>query len=220
MTDLLEQVLALPHVKSTTCIPPGKCQCGCERSTQKAKNTDYRAGVIRGEYLRFFTGHQRRLPIRDRFWRYVRKDSKNKCWIWLGCPNENGYGSISGWLDGRRYIVGAHRMSWMIHHGTIPEGKWVLHKCDNPPCVNPKHLFLGDSRLNIDDMMIKGRNGWKIFKGQNNGSSVLKDSQVKDIKKRLAKGSRGIGAELAQEFGVSRSLISAIKNGLLWRHIQ
>jgi hypothetical protein len=87
-----------------------------------------------------------------RFWRYVSKG--RKCWTWIGVLNENCYGRITV-RHGSTIL--AHRLSWIIHHGPIPHGMWVCHTCDNPPCVNPAHLFLGDARSNHDDMVRKGR---------------------------------------------------------------
>ena len=75
------------------------------------------------------------------------------CWLWQGNRNNQGYGFAYHDKKSR----GAHRVSWMLNRGPIPEGQWVLHKCDNPPCVNPDHLFLGDRRDNMIDCLKKGR---------------------------------------------------------------
>lgn len=89
-----------------------------------------------------------------RFWKHVNKRvSDNGCWIFEGLRHEDGYGKV---FSGSKY-VGAHRYSWMYHKGGIPDGLSVLHKCDNPPCVNPDHLFLGTQLDNILDMRRKGR---------------------------------------------------------------
>ena len=92
-------------------------------------------------------------PLETRFWRFVAPSMDDRgCWEWTGArAGELGYGCLGG--KGPR----AHRLSWEIHNGPIPDGLWVLHKCDNPPCVNPRHLFLGTRTDNIRDMFAKGR---------------------------------------------------------------
>jgi hypothetical protein len=77
----------------------------------------------------------------------------NGCWEWTGCQDANGYGRFC--LKGQRRL--ASRVSWMLHNGAIPEGLFVCHKCDNPPCVNPAHLFLGTAKDNMQDCKRKGR---------------------------------------------------------------
>lgn len=105
----------------------------------------------------------RRIPVAQRFWSKVDKNGPiashapglGQCWIWTGSTSE-GYGQINvGGGDGRHDW--AHRVSWEIHHGPIPDGLWVLHRCDNPSCVRPDHLFLGTVADNNRDMIAKGR---------------------------------------------------------------
>jgi hypothetical protein len=97
-----------------------------------------------------------RLPLTDeqkldksirRFWGYVVKGSDNECWEWIGYKRGNGYGGVS--LLGKKEY--AHRVSWELAHGPIQHGLFVLHKCDNPTCVNPAHLYLGTQADNIHD---------------------------------------------------------------------
>ena len=91
--------------------------------------------------------------IAERFWRYVRKT--DGCWEWTGATQFPGYGKL-GLGDGAR-VGYAHRISWELHYGSIPEGMEVLHRCDNPPCSRPDHLFLGSQADNLADMRAKGR---------------------------------------------------------------
>lgn len=81
------------------------------------------------------------------------EDKKTGCWLWTGSITTCGYGQIN--IKYKRYL--AHRLSWNVHNGAIPKGFFVCHKCDNPPCVNPDHLFIGTHRDNMQDMLKKGR---------------------------------------------------------------
>lgn len=94
---------------------------------------------------------QRCRPLADRFWSRVEKGPA--CWEWVGGRNADGYGEVRA--DGR--MQKAHRVSWALAHGPIPPGMHVCHTCDNPPCVNPEHLFLGTNRANMRDRQAKGR---------------------------------------------------------------
>ena len=94
-------------------------------------------------------------PIADRFWEKVSKT--DSCWVWTGVKTRGGYGYLHKSSGTEQQSRRAHRISWELHNGQIPDGLWVLHKCDNPPCVNPDHLFLGDRKANMDDCAAKGR---------------------------------------------------------------
>ena len=95
-------------------------------------------------------------PIEERFFEKVVKG--DSCWTWLGQKDRNnGYGTFSVLINGKSKNIKAHRFSWTLFNGEIPAGLWVLHKCDNPQCTNPDHLFLGDRKKNMDDAAEKGR---------------------------------------------------------------
>lgn len=147
-----------------------------------------------------------------RFWLQVRK--KPGCWTWLGCLNKDGYGVIR--VNGER--PSAHRYSWMIHFGEIPEGIQVLHHCDNPSCVRPDHLFLGTIQDNVDDCMRKGRD--KSAPGESNYGAVLTEEQVLEIRRRYKpKCKKNGGKALGKLFGVDAEQIYRICSGKSWRHI-
>lgn len=97
-------------------------------------------------------------PIEDRFWDKVIKHDEG-CWEWTGKPDRNGYGELTGGRYAERNLhrVRANRLSWEIHNGPIPEGLWVLHTCDNPPCTNPAHLYLGTVVDNVRDRTVRRR---------------------------------------------------------------
>lgn len=96
-----------------------------------------------------------RRPLEERYWEKVRKGlSEEDCWEWLASTDGFGY----GWIGlGNGHLGKAHQVSWLIHFGPIPPGKYPLHKCDNPPCSNPRHLFLGTQKDNALDREAKGR---------------------------------------------------------------
>ncbi len=104
---------------------------------------------------------QRRLrPLTDVFWNQVEKGNHNGCWVWIGALDTLGYGHLTI----KRKLRLAHRVSWELANGSIPDGLHVLHHCDNPPCVNPSHLFLGTHLDNMRDMIAKGRSNFNHSK--------------------------------------------------------
>lgn len=96
--------------------------------------------------------------VEERFWKYVKKTPK--CWLWIGATCTSPRSAKRGIIRISKnppHNEFAHRVSYRIHFGEIPKGKLILHKCDNPPCVNPKHLFMGTQLDNVHDCMAKGR---------------------------------------------------------------
>jgi hypothetical protein len=144
-----------------------------------------------------------------RFLRFINdKVGLNDCWEWNGTLTKDGYGSF--WLNGK--TLRAHRASWILFEGEIPEGLQVLHKCDNPLCVRTAHLFLGTTQENTADRNKKNRQA----KGEIQGASKLSSDEVAYIRKNYR---RGNGSILARTFNVSPSAISCITTGKYWRHI-
>lgn len=142
------------------------------------------------------------------------------CWEWTGNRNDEGYGRL--WLDGRR--VYAHRRSWELFMGPIPPGLCVLHRCDNPPCCNPEHLFIGTKGDNMRDAMSKGRAPrpprlrpeWAA-RGERSGTAKLTESAVRSIRAALASG-ESMGS-VARRIGVGHGTVHAIAVGRTWRHV-
>lgn len=142
----------------------------------------------------------KKTPHPDRFWKYVEKT--DYCWLWTGGLFRDGYGMFT--VD--RVTFRSHRFSWELHNGKIKKGLQVLHKCDNPPCVNPAHLFLGTNQDNVDDRHQKGR----TRAGDNHRSTKFSSeiiSQIKNLK--------GIKkqCDIAKDFGISRPHINNIFSG-------
>lgn len=130
--------------------PPANyvCQCGGRKDRRAKRCRSCQMGVSLPPDLM--------ADKRARFWAYVQPSTG--CWQWNGPMREqDGYGFFT--LGGRR--LSAHRVSWELHHGSIPDGFYICHHCDNPPCVRPDHLFLGTVRDNVDDMIAKGRGHWQ-----------------------------------------------------------
>lgn len=149
------------------------------------------------------------IPIEIRFWKYVKKTPT--CWAWDGCTNETGYGLINCPPNKNRK---AHRISWEMKNGPIPSGLWILHKCDNPPCVNPEHLFLGNRIMNMKDMVQKGRS----CIGERHGQAILRSDQIVVIREKYLSGNFTQQC-LANEFKVHIMTINAIVNRKNWAHI-
>ncbi len=143
-----------------------------------------------------------------RFWSRVQRGTPSECWPWHGHRNPKGYGLF--W-DGERTTV-AHRFAYRLQHGSYP-AELVCHRCDNPPCCNPAHLFAGTDSDNQRDCVAKGRRA-HIF-GENNNRVILTLRQVVEIRERYAAGEYAV--ELAREFTVSQATISAICGGRNWK---
>lgn len=143
-----------------------------------------------------------------RFWAKVAKS--DGCWLWTASRRGKGYGAIS--VDGKLRI--AHRFSYEMHCGPIPDGMFVCHRCDVPACVNPDHLFLGTVRDNTADKMAKGRYRQVPLIGESNGRTKLTAEAVVAIR------TSGLSLrKAAVEFGVSPRQIWAIRRREIWRHI-
>jgi hypothetical protein len=160
------------------------------------------------------------MPIKERFYSKISKPNENGCMEWNGTKLKRGYGHFS--IKGK--MVLAHRFAYELHYGIKPTFH-VLHKCDNPSCVNPEHLFLGTDKDNSEDCRRKGRD--TCFKkgekpkvdnrGSKSRKAKLNENIVKEIKSRLLAAETI--ASLARKYSISPSIISGIKNGYRWSHV-
>ncbi len=153
--------------------------------------------------------------LEQKFESKFEKGNVSRCWIWNGSLDKDGYGTLFQYLrDSRKhkkYL--AHRLSYKFNFNEIPPGMMVCHKCDNPACVNPYHLFLGTAQDNANDMIQKRRS---MF-GSANNKAKLTESQVIEIRARLKSGERNV--DLACEYNLDRTSIERIKNNKSWKHV-
>jgi DNA-binding XRE family transcriptional regulator len=150
---------------------------------------------------------------RYRFWLCVPVYNDDACWPWMGPLNPRGYGRFS--IKRRRFT--ASRIALELSLGRhLSDGEMACHKCDNPPCCNPRHLFVGSQADNMRDAARKGRMfKWRGYRsGEDNQRAKLTAKQVAEI--RTLKG-RLLQREIAAEYGVSRQTVSAILNGDRWQ---
>lgn len=155
-------------------------------------------------------------PFLERFEDSYTPEPNSGCWLWIGSMTGTGhacgkgYGAIS--KDGR--YVRAHRISWEMANGPIPDGMHVLHKCDTTTCVNPDHLFIGTNLDNVLDKVAKGRARSGRLCGSRNGASKLTDETV-----RLIRVSSESAPILAAKLGVSSTAIKRVRRRELWAHV-
>jgi hypothetical protein len=158
------------------------------------------------------------LPLEERFWEKVDKNGPiyeplgSRCWVWIASKGRGGYGQIE--IQRGKSPMHSNRLAWELTNGPIPNGLHVLHICDNPPCCNPEHLFLGTNLDNQRDMMKKGRRNPPA--GVRSHSAKLTWEQVEEIRK-LWSEEHLRKADLAYMFGVHCSQISRIINGKTWK---
>lgn len=176
-------------------------------------------GVTKAAPRRWYArGHDpRRCPVsgrkpsaHERFWARVDRSDDEGCWLWTGPIRGNGYGGF--YVDGLAFY--AHRWAYVCHYGEDPGAFLVCHRCDNPSCVNPSHLFLGDHIDNARDMESKGRGGDRRNFGRRNGRAKITLADAATIRRRWS-GGEAIAA-LARDFAVSTSTISDVVHRRRW----
>lgn len=182
--------------------------------TQKPTHT--KLNIVSDEEIRYY--YRENIPVEQRFWKKVIKKGNDECWLWTGSINssEYKYGRIG--VNGKNEL--AHRVSWILTYGNIPEEMNVLHKCDNPQCVNPNHLFLGTHQDNMDDMINKGRDN---HDPEDNGCAKLTWDMVRDIRKiydidpEIKRYGKWHNLILANDYGISEGQVGRILNNKSWQ---
>ena len=172
--------------------------------------------------------------VTKRFWSKVDRDGPvpdvtkygdiGACWVWTAGFFNDGYGAYKWNGQNRR----THRFSWMLRHGHVRDGLWVLHRCDNPACVRVDHLWLGTSEENTADRHAKGRsasgdkNGSRtrpdrVRRGEKNGTAILTEVIVLEIRRMAAEGI--LQTEISRALGVKPPTVSAVVSRRNWAHI-
>lgn len=144
-----------------------------------------------------------RKPLIDRFWRFVVKGPG--CWAWTSAKTTFGYGLINEGGRGGKTLR-AHRLSWELHNGPIPDGLCVLHLCDNPECTRPDHLWLGTRHENILDASKKGRASGGSPAGYNHPRAKLSDQDILNIREEYVRGSTTLDS-IAARYNVERTSV-------------
>jgi hypothetical protein len=194
--------------------PSGLCMCGCGRRTPLAAQSRSN-GLVKGQPTRYVSGHgapPKRQPMAPRFWAKVKRGEG--CWEWQGARNRSGYGLFQlGRRNGGSTL--AHRVAWWLHHGTPPDvDVHVCHHCDNPPCCNPAHLFLGTDADNHADKVAKGRQ----TRGEQIIFAKLTEARVREARRLFATGTHTL-ADLAERYGVVPATVRRAVEGETWRHV-
>jgi len=175
---------------------------------------------------RFTEREREAMTIESRFSLLVAKDPSSDCWIWMGNVSRK-YGRF---FSGRRPMIGerAHRFAFEIAHGPVPKGLLVCHRCDNPLCVNPDHLWAGTSAQNNADRSAKGRSTsgadhWRqrhperVLRGVRHPMAKHTAAEITEVKRLIADGQRLV--DIARETGISKDTLSKIKRGIQWTSI-
>lgn len=148
----------------------------------------------------------------DRFFKWTEKGKAGDCWLWKGSRIQAGW--HGQWRASDGSIELAHRAAWRMMKSDIPDGLCVLHRCDNPICVNPTHLWLGSRADNMHDMWAKGRARPATSRGEKHGNAKLTSDLVRDIRK-----SSEADSELAARLNLSRVTIYDVRKRKTWKHI-
>jgi len=186
------------------------CMCKCGVNT-KVRSDSLKNGLIKSCGCLKVEANKHYMTDKERFFSKVAKT--NSCWVFAEL-NSHGYGQFATRVNGKCRNNLAHRYMYeMYHELTIDKESYICHTCDNPACVNPEHLFLGDAQANMADKVAKNRQA----KGEGVAASKLTESQVLDIRKRQSEGVQM--KYLSEVYNVSKTTISHICGNKTWRYL-
>lgn len=156
------------------------------------------------------------MMLDDRFWSKVDKSSHPQgCWIWTATKNNKGYGLFRpGGLANKE---AAHRLSFEAVNGRIPRGRWILHSCDNPACVNPRHLRIGTPKENVADMDKRGRRVKAPRPGESNSNAFMTEQDVGALRRDYINGADL--EQIAARYSISPNSLADYTTGRSWQHI-
>lgn len=186
----------------TEIVRPIQCACGERFANTRSLGTHARACAVCTQEFRFWL-------------RVDRSGGPDACWPWTGAITSKWHYGCTQW-QGR--VLGAHKVAWVLTNGPVPDGLCVLHKCDNRPCCNPKHHFLGTKTDNMADCKAKKRH----VHGERNFHAILTEKEVLQIRAEYrsdAHGYRSNAAELAARYGVKVPSIKSVVKRRSWRHL-
>jgi len=146
----------------------------------------------------------------------IKIDTETGCWNWKLSVGSHGYGNTKYCRKNNTYSC-AHRLSYFVYKGEIGD-YYVLHTCDNKRCCNPEHLYLGNCKDNVRDMVVRGRHKNGKNKGEEIGTSKVTENQVREIKVRLKNGETPYDIE--KDYSIGKDAIYHIKWGKRWKHIE
>lgn len=152
------------------------------------------------------------MDTEKRFWEKVSQKSEDECWNWNAGTDGTERGAFSFHGKPER----AYRVAWILTNGEIPDGMSVCHKCDNPRCCNPKHLFIGTQADNALDMWNKGRGASP--RGERNGRAKLTTENILEIRQLSAQGLSS--RKIASRMDVSKTQINEVLKGNIWKHVR
>jgi hypothetical protein len=152
------------------------------------------------------------------FWPKVAYGPESQCWEWKAAKDWDGYGFFRVYINGQRRGARAHRVSYLLSGGELSPDQLLLHTCDNPSCVNPRHLTPGTCAENMRQKVDRGR--MKPQHGEANPANKLTDDVVRQILAVLAKPDPPSQKEIGRQFGVSQMTISLLRQGKIWQHIE
>lgn len=154
--------------------------------------------------------------VYERMHEYTQRSSDSECWEWTSYRDPNGYGRLNVPNDKGSYVpMLAHRLAWQFANGRdLDRYEHVMHRCDNPGCVNPAHLRLGSHQDNMADKMRKGRHRYGTSVGEKHGMARLTDDQVREIR-----ASTGSSIKIGEKYGISGRQVRSIRRRESWKHL-